>query len=1379
MAMSRDGGNLFEENRLEEIRERMDAIENLTVTYNDNVFTWEDVCTLNGLGAGTSTTYKFPCARLSPMDFFQETRTYFKEVDRVTWYHGVVRGAAIRPRVLRFGILQQHCLGLEEGQSDACKVQAGLRLNPDFAEQMGYPREYANPLGLIGDVGSLELSDNCRICIEESLEAKMEKLQHELVVPFFSVLARELRRFQQTLADPEELAQVDDLATKAEKIAKKVDKRAVEDFYYYQVLRSTYAELGAEAYQSAYNQLITPDAVPLDCSTSACPKFNITLEDSKQALRNHADNTFSSITTAGSPLPAWSESDGSGIMLQGFNPVGGSGVNMSADTLSAVAYLDLVNYRNTSAWNPLYANSYADPLNDPNWVPLVETNPVYAWFMAGETEMTAHCGNGNLTGSETGDRTFDTFTNFVAVHKLTQYWCTKYAEPFEEDATRTKQHFARMFYDGLLDSDSFLGITQGSDDPYTWTLGAGCGYSLGGERYSYTEQSEADVLANASGNLYFIEEGVSVGVVDRNLLIGDATPPVGNYNFSNPLQKVGVVQSLFALLGEPKAIRNRVSNCNRPGGPLNITDEDAEEVLYLAKERFDEIWSKGWDDESAGEVQFVGFVDDVGVVGTTGRFLKEITLSNGWLTTISILIICCFSVFLMFSLDAVESKVALTLVGCGLVVLSYFAALGFSIMIGIKINVATAWTLPFILLGLGVDDMYIVLLALKKESQKGHSEDSFLRGMQEVVVPVTMTSLVNASMFAIMNISDVPAVNLTARVALIAVVFLYLSIIFCFSAYCFLDMKRQAAGTRDVFCCTKAGERSNEDSGNKCVGTWLSTLLYDKLFKPLVLGNSTIRIVSHLLIWAVAAGLVGVSIYGITEREVGLGLEDFFPHDHQAQQWASKRTESLGSWSIGMNWGALTYTEPETQMKMIKQFEDVIAHPNVADVDTKQLWIADLAIWTSRMCDANVARSNPSIKMCGRDQVWPVDNSTCAGTWKRNAFGLRQKIFNDMKGQCNAYEGGICRPTSKMHFADLIDLGINMSAQDQNEVWCPVMEGWSDDKLRFCIKQWRFLAGGGGGLILEDEHGSPTQCQGEYYSNEEIKTPIPYSTGPTMFSFNLLSHEITTTVIEETRAICDDDKELHCWLTGIPYNYWSQYIGIFSVLVEISAWSVCVGFVVAVLFLLAQHTRQGGNRSLAQNVGGSLAGALLITAVMILSLVSVIGLSILAGVSITGFSIMSFVLSVGFSVEYAVHVVSRWLHAPNSIQSASDRVDYAMAFLTLPTFMSFMSSCIGVATLSQTEFSFTQVFYFRPLIIVMPVTYYFGCWWLPAFLSILDFEFVKLGGESEEVRPQEQPIAEKQGLPEPTDIHRLSDQEDSDNGKAPSLLEDITSEVEC
>lgn len=1325
MSIARDGGNLFTESRLEEIRQRLDAVENLKIDYNGEEYTWEDICARSGLGPGTQTTYQFPCARFSPLDLFQETRSSFQEIDRLTWYRGVVKGSAIRPRILRFGILQQACTNTptSPGPSDACNVRAGLRTNPDFAEMNGYPREYANPLGLIGDVGSLELNDPCRICIEESLEAQMNQLENELIKPFFGVLTVEFRKYQANITG-DDAAKMGALADSTEKIAASVTRKDVEDFYYYQVVRSTYAALGAGAYQGGYNQLITPETLPIDCTQAPCPKFNISMGDATAALLNHADNTFSSVTTAGSPFPIWSEADGTGTMFAGVNPVGGSGVDMSANLFSIVAYMDLPNY-GTTEWTPLFANGFADPLTpDPNWDAMVETNPIYAWFMAAETPITSHCGNGDLTGSATGEATMDGFTSAIAVSQLTQKWCTKYNTPFEADGPDTKQHFARMWYDLLLDSDGFLSLTQGEDDPYTWTLGAGCGYSLGGERDSYTGKSELDILGNASRELYYVDEGVSVGVIDRNLLLGDVSPGVGKYDFSNPLQKVGVMQSLLVALGEPEAIVDRVKNCNRPNGPTNITTDEAEEILKNMKEEFDNVWSKGWNDDNFGEVQFVSFSDDVGAVGTTGIFLREITLSNGVLTSVSIIIIAIFSVFLMFSLDPVQSKITLTLVGVALVILSYFSALGFSIILGIKVNVATAWSLPFILIGLGVDDMYIVLLALKKE--KDYTEEGFKRGMKEVVVPVSMTSLVNASMFAIMNISDVPAVYLTARVALISVCFLYISIIFSFSSFCWLDMKRQKARKHDVLFWIEVEETDEGESGNKCVGTWLSSVLYDKFFHPLLLKESKYRIATNLCVWVVAALMFFLAIYGITERQVGLGLEDFFPSDHQANKWAKQRTESLGSWSIGMHWGELNYSDANTQMKMIKQFEGVVAHPNIAELDTKQLWMASFVVWTSRQCDGNVARGKG---YCGQDQVFAGDNSTCVGTWKENEFGLRTKIFDDGKGSCQAYEGGICRPTSQMHPADLVSL--NISAIDEStSSWCPVFEGWSEDKLGFCLKQWRFLAGGGGSLLLKDEHGTETQCAGEYYNNEEVSVPLLYSGGPTMFAFDLLSHEDTTKVIEDTRAICDNDDELHCWLAGIPFNYWSQYIGIFGLLLQIGGSSVAVGFCVAALFLFASLTTQGRHTS-SKVAAGGLVGAFCITTTTILSLVTVVGLSTLAGVNLTGFSIISFVLSVGFSVEYSVHVVSRWLHAPLSIESAPERVHYSMEFLMLPTFMSFISSTIGVVCLAFTQFEFTQVYFFRPLIIVMPITYFYGCWFLPVFLSILDFDFVKFG-ESEE-----------------------------------------------
>jgi len=466
---------------------------------------------------------------------------------------------------------------------------------------------------------------------------------------------------------------------------------------------------------------------------------------------------------------------------------------------------------------------------------------------------------------------------------------------------------------------------------------------------------------------------------------------------------------------------------------------------------------------------------------------------------------------------------------------------------------------------------------------------------------------------------------------------------------------------------------------------------------------------------------------------LALDLRTFFPTTNQAYLWASIRTEELASWSIKINWGELDYGNPDVQMQMIKQFEGVVATPYVAEVDTIQLWIADFAIWTTRHCDSDVARSQADIPECGMSQIFAPDNSTCSGTWKRNKYNLREKNFEDPSQSCQPYQGGICRPTSQMHPFDLAELGV---APDEDDVWCPVFEGWSDEKMGFCIQRWRMFTGGGGSLLLDEDHGSPASCDAEFLNDENITLPIKFSAGPSMFAINLNSHDITVDAIEQTGAICDKSQELHCWMTGIPYEYWGQYIGIFGLLTEISTCAVIVGFAVAVMVLfLMLHFE--GYHSTGKNVTGALVGGFLIALTTVLSLVATVGLSVLVDVNLTGFSIISFVLSVGFSVEYSVHVVSRWLLADNDVKTSLDRVDYAVSFLMLPTFMSFVSSTIGVACLGFTEFEFTQVFFFRPLIIVMFVTYFYGCWWLPALLTLLDFEVLKLGKLANDIHLEE------------------------------------------
>jgi Sterol-sensing domain of SREBP cleavage-activation len=206
--------------------------------------------------------------------------------------------------------------------------------------------------------------------------------------------------------------------------------------------------------------------------------------------------------------------------------------------------------------------------------------------------------------------------------------------------------------------------------------------------------------------------GVVIGVVRPELLIGNATPHAGKFSKEYPLESVGVLQTTYAA-AQPSTIQRRVRSCKRPGGSVNITRDDAREILYELKKVMEETWSNGWDDATQN-VSFVFFSDDTAVGGTAARLLQVVTMDNTALMAVSTALIGIFSIIFLFSFDIVESRVLITLVGVSLIVLGYFAGLGLGILLGIKINISVAWSLPFIIIGLGVDDVYILLYVLPK-----------------------------------------------------------------------------------------------------------------------------------------------------------------------------------------------------------------------------------------------------------------------------------------------------------------------------------------------------------------------------------------------------------------------------------------------------------------------------------------------------------------------------------------------------------------------------------------------------------------------------------------------------------------------------------------
>jgi hypothetical protein len=229
------------------------------------------------------------------------------------------------------------------------------------------------------------MNDPCRMCIELAYTKSIEDI-YASVIPTFKVLAAELGRA--AAASTDDLAKAKDLADLAGKclqLATTLTTNDVKEFYFYYVARGAYAEFGASSYVANYQNPFLQGAILLclqygEALGLVCPESTtVTLEEAKTALRRHADNTFSSVNTAGVPYPLWSEGDGTGAMFRGSSPVGGSGIDMSQDLASAAVYLNITLYKQ-EGWSPLYAGGaagFADPTSD-TWKAYVDTNPTYA-----------------------------------------------------------------------------------------------------------------------------------------------------------------------------------------------------------------------------------------------------------------------------------------------------------------------------------------------------------------------------------------------------------------------------------------------------------------------------------------------------------------------------------------------------------------------------------------------------------------------------------------------------------------------------------------------------------------------------------------------------------------------------------------------------------------------------------------------------------------------------------------------------------------------------------------------------------------------------------------------------------------------------------------
>ena len=157
----------------------------------------------------------------------------------------------------------------------------------------------------------------------------------------------------------------------------------------------------------------------------------------------------------------------------------------------------------------------------------------------------------------------------------------------------------------------------------------------------------------------------------------------------------------------------------------------------------------------------------------------------------------------------VGSGFSLAIVGILIVLSSVISSMGIISFLGVGFTMISAEVIPFLVLAIGVDNMFIIKSAIERQ-EKDTLLERVSGGLKEVGPNITTATICEALAFVVGSLTKIPALQTFCIQAAIAILMNYLFQIFTFVVCLILDAERRQNNNVDLFCCAKA-EYDNED----------------------------------------------------------------------------------------------------------------------------------------------------------------------------------------------------------------------------------------------------------------------------------------------------------------------------------------------------------------------------------------------------------------------------------------------------------------------------------------------------------------------------------------------------------------------------------------